>query len=133
MFSMNAEEVYAKRYLQLGAKGYVSKAASQEEIKCALENLINSKRYISPSLMASLTEDALGKKSNNPFNSLSPREFEIVQHLLRGESSAEICSALTLQPSTVGTHKAKIFEKLNCHNVIDLNALAKIYNVIPSS
>ena len=132
MFSMNAEQVYAKKYLQLGAKGYVSKAASNEEIKCAMETVMNSKRYLSPTLLMILTEDAIGEKSNNPFDCLSPRELEIVMHLTRGESAAEICTALNLHPSTVGTHKARILEKLHCNNIIDINSLAKVYNVIPA-
>ena len=129
MFSMNAEEIYAKKYLQLGAKGYLSKASSETEIKNALDKVINAKRYISPALTQSLTEDALGNKSNNPFDNLSPREFEIVLHLIRGESLAEICSLLSLQTSTVGTFKARIFDKLHCSNIIDLHALAKVYNL----
>lgn len=79
------------------------------------------------------TEDALGKKSNNPFEDLSPREFEIVLHLIRGESLAAICQALNLQTSTVGTHKARIFEKLHCSNIIDIHTLAKVYNIISAS
>ncbi len=133
MFSMNAEEIYAKKYLQLGAKGYLSKASSEAEIKIALDNVINAKRYISPSLNQAFTEEVLGKKSSNPFDDLSPREFEIVLHLIRGESSAEICHALNLHASTVGTHKARIFEKLHCSNIIDILDLAKVYNIIPSA
>ena len=133
MFSMNAEEIYAKKYLQLGAKGYLSKASSEAEIKIALDNVINAKRYISPSLNQAFTEEVLGKKSSNPFDDLSPREFEIVLHLIRGESSAEICHALNLHASTVGTHKARIFEKLHCSNIIDIHDLAKVYNIIPSA
>ena len=129
MFSMNAEEIYAKKYLQLGAKGYLSKASSEMEIKNAIDNVINAKRYISPSLNQALTEEALGKKSDNPFDNLSPREFEILLHLLRGESLAQICHSLNLQTSTVGTHKARIFEKLHCNNIIEINALAKVYNI----
>ena len=133
MFSMNAEEIYAKKYLQLGAKGYLSKASSEAEIKIALDNVINAKRYISPSLNQAFTEEVLGKKSSNPFDDLSPREFEIVLHLIRGESSAEICHALNLHTSTIGTHKARIFEKLHCSNIIDIYDLAKVYNIIPSA
>lgn len=133
MFSMNAEEIYAKKYLQLGVKGYLSKAAPEAEMKAAIDNVLNSKRYISPSLSHSLTEEALGNKSGNPFDNLSPREFEIVMHLIRGESLAEICQALNLQTSTVGTYKARIFEKLKCSNIIDINTLAKVYNIIPSA
>jgi DNA-binding NarL/FixJ family response regulator len=130
IFSMNSEEIYAKKYLQMGAKGYLSKTAAESEIQSALDKVIVGKRYISPLLSQLLTDDAIGYKSENPFNSLSPREFEIVLHLIRGESLANICKALTLQTSTVGTHKARIFEKLKCNNIIDINALAKVYNVI---
>ena len=132
MFSMNAEQIYAKKYLQLGAKGYLSKASPETEIKNALDNVMNGKRYISPTLNLAFTEEALGKQTTNPFDSLSPREFEIILHLIRGESLAEICNALNLQTSTVGTHKARIFEKLHCNNIIDINAMAKVYNIIPS-
>lgn len=132
MFSMNSEEVYAKKYFQLGVKGYLSKTAPESEIKIALDNVIKGKRYLSPALNILLTEMAIGKQSANPFENLSPREFEIVLHLIRGESLAEICHALNLQPSTVGTHKARIFDKLHCSNIIDINALAKVFNVIPS-
>ena len=130
MFSMNAEEVYAKKYLQLGAKGYLSKASSEDEITKALNTVLDDKRYISASLSQSLTEDALGKKPENPFDSLSPREFEIVQHLVRGESLSEICEKLNLHASTVGTHKARIFEKLSCSNIIDISQLAKVHKII---
>ena len=129
MFSMNAEEVYAKKYLQLGAKGYLSKASSEDEITKALNTVLENKRYLSAALSQSLTEDALGRKPENPFDSLSPREFEIVQHLVRGESLSEICDKLNLHASTVGTHKARIFEKLGCSNIIDISQLAKVHKV----
>jgi Response regulator containing a CheY-like receiver domain and an HTH DNA-binding domain len=132
MFSMNSEEVYAKKYLQLGVKGYLSKTSPESEMKIALDNAINGKRYISSSLNQSLAELAIGKQSVNPFDNLSPREFEIVLHLVRGKSLAEICHVLHLQTSTVGTHKARIFQKLRCSNIIDINALAKVYNIIPA-
>jgi len=50
MFSMNAEEAYAKKYLQLGAKGYLSKASPEKEVELALDRVLSSKSYISPAL-----------------------------------------------------------------------------------
>lgn len=134
MFSMNSEEMYAKRYLKMGAMGYVRKDAPQDEIKKAITTVLNNERYLSAELSESLL-NALqsNNKSENPFDNLSPREFEIVQHLLHGESLADICSKLTLHSSTVSTHKARIFEKLKCKNIIDLNTLAKIHNIISLS
>lgn len=131
IYSMNAEEIYAKKYLQLGAKGYLSKTSSEDEIKKALDNVISGKKYISSRLSESLTEAALGKKTANPFDILSPREFEIMLHLIKGEPLSEICRILSLQPSTAGTYKARIFMKLKCDNIIDVHELAKVYDIIP--
>ncbi|HMJ47531.1 MAG TPA: response regulator transcription factor [Ferruginibacter sp.] len=131
IYSMNAEEVYAKKYFQLGVKGYLSKTSTEDEIKKALDTVLKGKRYVSPALSQVFAEDAISKKANNPFDNLSPREFEIVLLLIRGESIASICRTMNLHSSTVGTHKARIFEKLNCSNIIDINAMAKLHNVIP--
>jgi DNA-binding NarL/FixJ family response regulator len=133
IFSMNAEEVYAKRYLRMGAMGYLRKDASNDEIKKAITTVLNNKRYISAELNEKLLTDLQSKKtSENPFDKLSPREFEIVQHLSQGDSVAEISHKLHLHTSTVGTHKARIFEKLQCHNIIDLTNLAKVHHVVLS-
>lgn len=132
MFSINNEDVYAKKYLQLGAKGYLSKDASETEIENAIVNVMNNKRYISASLMELIASNAIGKNPENPFHKLSPRELEIVKLLIRGASVTEISARLNLHSSTVGTYKARIFEKLNCRNVIDINSLARIYRVIPA-
>ena len=133
MFSMNDEEVYAKRYLKMGVMGYLKKDEPEAEIKKAIATVLNNKKYVSPGLSQILIEDLHSNNPENPFDRLSPREFEIVRHLIRGESVAEICQKLTLHSSTVGTHKARIFEKLKCSNIIDLNALAKVHNIIPLS
>lgn len=132
MFSMNDEEMYAKRYLKMGAMGYIKKDAPQDEIKKAITAVLNNKRYISALLNEKLLNDMHNGATENPFDKLSPREFEIVQHLANGDSLGEICNKLTLHSSTVGTHKARIFEKLGCSNVIDLSNLAKVHNVILS-
>lgn len=131
IFSMNAEELYAKRYLKMGAMGYLRKDAAGSEIQKAISSVLNNKKYISTELSEILLSDLQDKNHlENPFDKLSPREFEMVQHLSRGESVAQISQTLNLHKSTIGTHKARIFEKLQCDNVIELNKLAEIHNVI---
>jgi two-component system invasion response regulator UvrY len=133
MFSMNAEDNYAKRYLKLGARGYIKKDESEAEIVKAINTVLNNKRYISEVLSQKLEEEVLGNRlTDNPFEKLSPREFEIIQHIVRGESVGQISKKLNLHTSTIGTHKARIFEKLKCNNIIDINNLAKTYNVLPA-
>lgn len=130
MFSMYPEFGYAKRYLQMGAKGYVSKDASPEDIGNAITTVLNDKRYMSDALKHSIGEEITSDKLN-PFDCLSAREFEIVQHLIKGKSAAEIQWALNIKSSTVSTYKARIFEKLSCQNVMELAKLAEMYNIIP--
>ena len=131
MFSMNSEEVYAKRYLKLGAMGYVRKDAPGEEIKSAILKVLSNKKYISSELNERFLND-LHKKNDleNPFDKLSPREFAIMQHLCRGDSVADISQVFKLHTSTVGTHKARIFQKLNCSNLVELSNLAKFHNIV---
>ena len=133
IFSMNPEDTYAKRYLQAGAKGYVSKGSSTTELGNAINTVLKNKRYISPSLSQAIAGEISGERTMNPFDTLSSREFEIAQHLIKGEGVSEIRNMLHLKASTVSTYKARIFEKLKCKNPIELNQLARVYNIIPSA
>lgn len=131
MFSMNPEEMFAKRYLKIGAMGYLGKDAPLNEIRNAIESVLKSNRYISQGLKEKLVMDVLSENDKeNQFDKLSPREFEIVQHLIHGDSVSEISKKLNLHTSTIGTHKARIFKKLQCDNIIELVTMAKIHNII---
>ena len=129
MFSMSAENIYAKRFMKAGAYGFISKEAPLEEITKAINVILSGKKYISEALAQKLAEDAFSGKSGNPFNELSPREFEIGSLLLEGKTVTEISQTLNIQTSTVGTHKARLFEKLGVDNILQLKELATTYNL----
>ncbi|MGN6299264.1 MAG: response regulator [Ginsengibacter sp.] len=131
IFSMNSEEVFARRFLRIGAKGYLSKDSSNSEIQKAIEVVLEGKTYISPELSQKLVATIGPKKQpDNPFDKLSSREFEIVQHMAQGNSVSEMAKKLNLHTSTVGTYKGRIFEKLQVQNLVELLHLAKAYDVI---
>ncbi|HMK02859.1 MAG TPA: response regulator transcription factor [Ferruginibacter sp.] len=129
IFSMSAENIYAKRFMKAGAYGFISKEAPLEEITRAINIILGNKKYISDTLAEKLAEDSFSGKSGNPFNELSPREFEIVSLLLNGKTVSEISHSLNIQTSTVGTHKARLFEKLGVSNLLELKELATTYNL----
>ena len=129
MFSMSAENIYAKRFMKAGAYGFISKEAPLEEITKAMAVILSGKKYISEGLAQKLAEDSFSGKSGNPFNELSPREFEIVSLLLDGKTVTDIAHILNIQTSTVGTHKARLFEKLAVENILQLKELATTYNL----
>jgi two-component system, NarL family, invasion response regulator UvrY len=129
MFSMNAESVYALRYIKAGAKGFISKDAPMEEVAKAIGVVLNGKKYISEEMLFSIAEGNTGTEESNPFTSLSTREFEIVQMLLNGKTISLIAADLNLGISTVGTHKGRVFTKLKVTNLLELQNLANSYNV----
>lgn len=128
IFSMGSEALYAKRFIKAGAKGYLSKEAPIDEVKKAIAAVMNGRKYISEELKNAFIEEITNEQNSDPFAQLSDREFEIASFLLTGISISEIATLLHLQPSTVGTYKTRIFEKLNVSNLIQLKELATVYN-----
>lgn len=126
IFSMNPVVPFEKIYLQVGAKGYLTKTSSHDEIITAIETVMAGNIY--------QTNSGEGvSKSNeqdNPFSKLSAREFEIMVHVLRGETVKEIHRQTGLAASTISTYKARIQLKLGVTNNMEMVALAKAYNII---
>ena len=129
IFSMSSENIYAKRFLNAGAKGFLSKDSTFDETKKAISLILDNKRYISDSLAHALVEDTSRKMTDNPFNKLSKREFEITNLMLAGHTLTNICKSLGLSLSSVGTFKSRIFKKLETKNLIELSELARLYNL----
>lgn len=129
IFSMSSENIYAKRFLKAGAKGFLRKDASLDEIKKAINIVLNNRKYMSDSQVSLMVDENLSGKPANVFEKLSPREFEIASLLLAGQTLSGISQSLNLQTSTVGTHKARLFEKLGVTNLLELKELANSYNL----
>jgi Response regulator containing a CheY-like receiver domain and an HTH DNA-binding domain len=126
IFSMNPAVPFEKIYLGLGAKGYLSKTSSHDEIIKAIDTVMAGNIYRSCTKETGVAASAF----SNPFESLSPREMEILQYILHGKAVKEIYSQSGLAASTISTYKARIHNKLGTKNIIDLMSLAKTYNII---
>jgi two-component system, NarL family, invasion response regulator UvrY len=129
IFSMNSEELYAKRYLKLGVRGYLSKDSKTSELKAAILSVMDGKTYISQKCKEYLHERIQSGNSENPFENLTDREMQIAKFFLLGYTYAEIQKTLNLHTSTIGTHKMRLLGKLNIKSLIDLGKLAKLYHL----
>lgn len=128
IFSMLPEHIYGKRMLKAGAKGYLPKESTISEIRNAFDHVLNHKVYISSNLTDILKKDKVVPADSNPFSQLSHREFEIVNFLLSGWNINTISQKLNLKQSTIGTYKARIFEKLQIKTIFELKDIAMLYN-----
>ena len=122
IFSAYDEQLFAIRYLQAGANGYIMKQAPENEMKDAIQAVVKNDIYISPGIKQRLLFNSSEKKQadNNPLHSLSDRETEVLQLLIKGTTLAAIAQTLGLQVSTVSTYKTRIFEKLEVSNLVEL-------------
>jgi len=128
--SQNPENIYGKRYLQLGADGFISKTAPDEEMIRAVTKVLNGSKYISEELSQSMLRALNKGEQANPFDQLSQREFQVAICLAKGYAMNEICDMLQVQYSTAHTHKRRAFEKLNVEDNKDLAQLAGAYDLL---
>ena len=130
IFSGYDEQLYALRYLQAGADGYVVKQAPEGELRAAIQTIQNNDKYISANVKQHLINGLTTRNAaaRNPLSNLSNREMEVLQQLVRGASVAEIGLALSLQISTVSTYKGRIFEKMEVTNIVELVEKVKLYD-----
>ena len=133
IYSMLPESMYGRRVLKAGASGFLNKEAPFEEVKKAFDIALAGKKYMSQQLVEILTQGVSNRRTSNPFEKLSHREFEIIHFFLKGKSISEISKQLNIKPSTVGTYKSRIFEKLTVSNLFELNHLAALYGISSSS
>jgi two-component system invasion response regulator UvrY len=129
-FTMCPEDIYGKRVLHNGADGFLNKRADETELTEAVTTVISGDRYISRKLQRQMADEVINKKVNNPFDRLSDREFEVMILLLQGKSLTEIGEEISVQISTVGTHKTRLFDKLNIASLMELHKIATAYEII---
>ncbi len=124
----------AIRYFSLGVSGYISKEESVETILTAIESVIvEEQRYISKTILEKIAEFFISKTNRRSPEALTYREKQIAQLMIQGKRVQEICQILRLQPSTVSTHKNRVFKKTGTANIIELKAkLDTKESLIPS-
>ena len=120
ILSMHAEPLSARRALDAGAAGYVSKNASPDELIAAIRRVTTGGRYVEAEIAQAL---ALGG-GVEALDALNPRELEMMRLLVRGASLAEIAAALGVGYKTVANSMTLIKSKLGVARTADLVRLA---------
>ena len=130
MFSMTAEKIYASKFYNAGAMGFVSKSAGLDELTKAIDLVLNGRKYYSRSYTDQQSLYSKNHNFTNPFESLSSREMEVAMLLLKGSTIVTISDQLAINPSTVASHKAHIYQKLGVDTSGELIAIGRLNNII---
>lgn len=126
IFSAFDEDIYAIRFINAGANGYLNKLSSEQEIRNAIQSVITTGKYVSEHIQNKILDTFILNKPKNPLEELSNREIEIARLLVDGNSNTDIANLLNLKKTTVSTYKNRIFEKLLIDN---LSSLIQIFNI----
>jgi len=123
VLSSQPEEQYAIAALRAGARGYIQKDATAEEILTAIERVGAGRRWVSERV-AELMADELAYPKEAPYERLSAREREVFLLVARGETITRIAGLLHLSVKTVSTYRTRILEKTGFHSNADIVAHA---------
>jgi DNA-binding NarL/FixJ family response regulator len=114
MLSMHSEETLVRQAMDAGARGYILKNALDLDLVTAVRSVAEGKVVLDPQIEkpAALKGERAG--------GLTPRELEILQHIVAGESNKEIALELKLSANTVAVHRANIMDALGIHKTAEL-------------
>jgi DNA-binding NarL/FixJ family response regulator len=130
ILSMHPEDQYAIRMLKAGASGYVSKESVPDELITAIRKVAAGGRYVSVALAEKLAFALNSQLEKMPHQLLSNREFQVMCMLASGKSLKEIADNLCLSEKTITTYRARILEKMQLRNNVELTHYAIQHKLI---
>jgi DNA-binding NarL/FixJ family response regulator len=126
--SMHENRDCLVRMLRSGASGFLLKIGAAKEILSAIHSVLAGRTYLSPSMIDGVVKDLItgvdpaSRKQAVP--SISPRQQEVLKHIVSGKSVKEIAFQLGLSAKTVEKHRAQLMEKLGAKSIAELTMMA---------
>jgi two-component system, NarL family, response regulator NreC len=124
VLTMHSDEAYVNQILKAGATGYLLKDSADVDLIQAVGAVSQGKSFFSPGVARLMLDDYVrqlaDKGITDRYESLSEREREIFQLIAEGKANKEIAHILSISPSTVETHRARIMEKLDLHSAAEI-------------
>ncbi|WP_448248816.1 UvrY/SirA/GacA family response regulator transcription factor [Thalassotalea agariperforans] len=130
VLTVHTEDPIPTKVMQIGASGYLTKGAGQDEMINAIKAVNSGQRYLTPEIAQQMALSQFKSSDESPFNSLSERELQIMMMVTRGEKVPDISEQLMLSTKTINSYRYRMFEKLNISNDVELTHLAIRHGMI---
>ncbi|RYF70324.1 MAG: response regulator transcription factor [Comamonadaceae bacterium] len=123
VFTGSPEAQYARQLLREGARGYLHKSCSPDELVTAIRRVAGGHRHFSDALAQDLAM-AHASGAGSPLDGLSKREFQVLLLLAEGAKPAAISEKLHLSARTVTLYRSRLVRKLSLSTNSDLTYFA---------
>jgi len=136
MLSMFTDESFINQAIKAGAKGYLHKNTTREEMLIAIESVFTGNEFYSDNISKVILKTYIEKAKShpneitNPQEILSKREIEILKMFAEGFINKEIADRLFISIRTVESHKNHIMQKLNLKTQVELVKYAIRHNLV---
>jgi DNA-binding NarL/FixJ family response regulator len=128
VLSMHDESVYAERALAAGARGFLMKHEATDRLVDAVRKLLAGGVYLSRALEERMFQTFVGgQTASEPLQRLTEREFEVLQLIAQGLTSAQIAKRINRSIKSVEAYRTAIRAKLGAKSTVDLARLALEY------
>ncbi|MGI4813572.1 MAG: response regulator [Janthinobacterium lividum] len=120
MFSMYGEGEQAVRALRAGAAGYLSKAATAQEMLTAIKQVASGRKYLSAAMAETLADYIAVDADVLPHARLSHREYQTLCMLGSGKRLSDVANLLAISVKTASVYRARLLEKMHLSNNAEL-------------
>jgi DNA-binding NarL/FixJ family response regulator len=122
ILSMHDDKTHVSQAIRAGVAGYLLKGAAVAELPLAIRAVMAGEAYLTPRVSRHLVDGFLNDERSepDPLEELPPRQREILQLIAEGRSSKEIAGILDVSVKTIETHRARLMDRLDIHDVAGL-------------
>jgi two-component system, NarL family, invasion response regulator UvrY len=124
VLSASPEEDFALRCLKLGAAGYITKRSASDELVLAVRKALTGGKYVTASIAEKLVHSMSGEAVQEPHETLSNRELQVLRMIAEGKTLKEIASELSLSEKTISTYRSRISEKMRLASNVEITRYA---------
>jgi DNA-binding NarL/FixJ family response regulator len=120
VLSMHPADQFARRAMNAGASGYLTKDSAPTELVRAVGEVIAGRRYLNSAVIEELVVHKQPDHEQRPHEVLSDREYQVLRMIASGLTVSQVATRLSLSVKTISTYRARVLEKMNMKTTAEL-------------
>jgi DNA-binding NarL/FixJ family response regulator len=117
---MHPADQFARRALNAGASGYLTKDSAPTELVKAVSELMAGRRYMNAAVVEELVTHQQAEHTSRPHEVLSDREYQVLRMIASGLTVSQVATRLSLSVKTISTYRARVLDKMNMKTTAEL-------------